>query len=463
MAALITDAVGRVLAGEKEEDLLNAFFVLYKNARIIESYNPTFQKQVCNFYLKLKAVGKDSGDVAIKAYSGRYFINEKMVRFNEKGLSGAASIIDEWKKVGLGGVEFKADITEEEIEQFITFISSIKPKQHNIDSLSENLKNYKVGSIRLLSARELEKNRSSIPEEVRRQFRNGARSTFFKAMNVVQEAMVNTLQDKGINISKTKRVVHSLIDHITRDESSLIELSAIKDYDDYTYAHSTNVCVYSLTLGVHLGLDRARLSQLGFTALFHDVGKVKLPRDLIRKPDAYDENDWLQMQRHPLIGAKTILRNMKLDVHTARAARGALEHHINNDFTGYPRLKYKKASTNLFSRIISICDTFDALTSGRVYLKEPIAPDKVLQKMHYQMNRKFDTFLLKIFNNIIGIYPSGSLVLLSSDEIALVLTNNDNDKSRPFIKIVGNKDGLLDDPIWVDLSMPDQGIRLDFK
>ena len=66
---------------------------------------------------------------------------------------------------------------------------------------------------------------------------------------------------------------------------------------------------------------------------------------------------------------------------------------------------------------------------------------------------------MKIFNNIIGIYPAGSLVLLSSDEIALVLTNNDTDKSRPFIKIVGNKDGLLDDPIWVDLSMPEQQHR----
>jgi len=159
------------------------------------------------------------------------------------------------------------------------------------------------------------------------------------------------------------------------------------------------------------------------------------------------------------LGAKTILRNLKLDNHTARAARGAFEHHINNDFTGYPKLVYDQRPTTLFSKIISIVDTFDALTSGRLYLKKSLEPDKVLKKMLYQMKIKFDTFLLKIFTNIVGSYPAGSLVLLSSEEIALILTNNDKASGRPFVKIVGDKDGLLESPIWADLAQPDQGRR----
>jgi HD-GYP domain-containing protein (c-di-GMP phosphodiesterase class II) len=194
-------------------------------------------------------------------------------------------------------------------------------------------------------------------------------------------------------------------------------------------------------------------------ALFHDIGKVKLPADLIRKPDAYDEDDWIQMQTHPHLGAKTILRNLKFDVHTARAARSALEHHINNDFTGYPALRNKRVALNLFSRIISIVDTFDALTSGRIYLRKPIPPEDVLKKMHYQMNVKFDAFLLKIFNDIIGIYPAGTIVLLNTDELGLVLTNHETEKARPYVKIVGDKDGLLDEPQWVDLSLPENRNR----
>jgi len=455
MSNTSAEAAVRVLAGEDELRLLTSFFVLYKTARIVAENNATFRKQAVGFYRRLAELMEDTGDISFKMISGRYFVNERMVRFDDLGLSGAASIQKEWKTLGIGGVIFNCPASQSEIEQFFVFMARIKPGQDNVESLSEQLKTAKLAGVQLLSAASLEKEKGHLSEEMRRQFRTAARSTFFTAMSVVQEVVVNTVQNREINISKTKRVVHTLIDHITRDESSLIELAAIKDYDDYTYAHSTNVCVYCLTLGVRLGLDRPRLSQLGFSALFHDIGKVKLPKDLIHKPDAFDENDWIQMQRHPLLGVKTILRNLKLGEHTARAVRGALEHHINADFTGYPSLHYQKRPMNLFSRIISIADTFDALTSGRVYLKKSIPPEEVLRKMHYQMKVKFDAFLLKIFNDIIGIYPAGTVVLLTTDEIALVLTINEHDRARPYVKIVGNRSGLLATPEWIDLSLPE--------
>jgi hypothetical protein len=87
-----------------------------------------------------------------------------------------------------------------------------------------------------------------------------------------------------------------------------------------------------------------------------------------------------------------------------------------------------------------------------VYHKKVIPPDVVIKKMRYQMKAKFDPFLLKLFNDIVGVYPAGTLVLLATDEIALVLTNNEKDMARPYVKIVGNRDGLLEEPIWCDLS-----------
>jgi HD-GYP domain-containing protein (c-di-GMP phosphodiesterase class II) len=270
--------------------------------------------------------------------------------------------------------------------------------------------------------------------------------------------MMCAVQEKEMDISRTKRIVHSLIDRVSEDESSLIELTNIRDFDQYTYAHSVNVCVYALTLGVKLGLDRKRLSQLGFAVLFHDVGKVRLPEDLIRKPDAFDENDWIQMQQHPQLGAKTILRNMKFDEYSARAARVAFEHHINSDFTGYPMLKRKKM-INLYSKIAEIADTFDAMSSGRVYIKNEIPPDEVLRKMMYQMTVKFDPFLMKLFVNIIGIYPPGTLVMLSSDELAVVSKTNQNNLSRPVVRIVGNRAGSFSQFIEADLSMPPNDLK----
>jgi HD-GYP domain-containing protein (c-di-GMP phosphodiesterase class II) len=451
-------AVHRSLAGKTEEQLLNSFFVLYKTVRIVDESNRTFRNQLKGFMDHFNAAASDRSLVIIKNVGGHFFVNEQMVRFDVQGPSGAGDIISEWYQLGIGGVSFDPGITPDDMARFFKFISAIKPGDHTLESLAAELARSELDQVRLLSIEEEEAEEEDSPDitdEERQRFRQMARTTFFKAMSVVQEAVASARNEEDINVAKTKRVVHSLIDHITSDEHSLLELTAIRDFDDYTYAHSTNVTVYALTVGVRLGLDRARLSQLGFGALFHDVGKVKLPQDLVRKPDAFDESDWIQMQRHPLLGVKTILRNLKLDVHTARAARIAFEHHINSDFTGYPMLYYDKRPMNLFSKIISIVDTFDALSSGRVYLKKNMTPDTVLKKMRYQMKAKFDPFLLKLFNDIIGVYPAGSLVLLTGDEIGLVLTNNETDPLRPYLKIVGDRDGLLATPLWIDLSLPE--------
>ena len=444
----------RILAGQVEHRLLTSFFVLYKTCRIIDLSNTTFRRQLASFMDHLVAI-PNCREIVIKAVHGRYFVNELLVRFDDPSLGGAESVVKEWRRLGVGGVVFDIRISPDEVASFLQFMATEKPSTINLETLIEQLVEHKIPYVKLLSMKEAGEDTPTLSEESRRQFRQMARRTFVRAISTVHDIIVSATQDKEINTSKTKRVVHTLIDHIAQDESSLLELASIKDYDDYTYAHSTNVCVYSLTMGVRLGLDRPRLSQLGLAALFHDIGKVKLPADLIRKPDAFDENDWLQMQRHPMLGAKSILHNLKFDTHTARAARGAFEHHINQDFTGYPVLRYQKRRTGLFSRIISIVDTFDALTSGRVYIKKQIPPDEVIRKMRYQMQSKFDPFLLKIFNDVIGIYPAGSLVLLTTEEIALVLTNNEKDLARPYVKIVGNRSGLMAEPLWIDLSAAD--------
>ena len=438
------------------EPLLVAFFVMYKTARLVAPNNATFHGRLDRFCKALEEISGRVEDITIKTYSERYFVNDTLVPFNSKKLAGASAVLSEWRLLGIGGITFSGGITHDEIGRFFHFIAAMKPNAENLESLQEQLKSHDLQGIRLLSTEEVTPDTVDIDEEQRQKFRRMARKTFFAAVSVVQEIVVNTREERDINISKTRRIVQSLVDHITQDQDSLLELTAIKTFDDYTYAHSTNVCVYALTLGVRMGMDRSRLSQLGFSALFHDVGKVKLPADLIRKPEAFDEDDWVQMQRHPLLGAKTILRNLKLDDHTTRAARTAFEHHINRDFTGYPTLHHRRREVNLFSKIVSIVDAFDALCSGRVYMKKPFPPDQVFKKMRHQMNIKFDPFLLKLFNDIVGIYPAGSLVLLSSDELALVLTNNDTDKARPIVKVLGNREGLYDSPPWIDLSAPDR-------
>jgi HD-GYP domain-containing protein (c-di-GMP phosphodiesterase class II) len=445
------------IAGKGEQAMINSLFILFKTAQYVDTNNASYMTQSSKFYVNFRRLADELGKISIKVIDGRFFVCDKLVKFDSDGLVRARSIMDNWHRLGIGGIIFDDSLDNRQLDKFVHLLINIKQIENDPDAIGRRLTDLGIDGITLLSIEEKEK-KPLLSDEKRTLLRRTARANFFRAISVVEDVMVRAAEDKEIDLGRAKRVVHSLIDQISEDESSLIELTAIRDFDEYTFAHSTNVCVYALTIGVRLGLDRQRLSHLGFAALFHDVGKVKLPSDLIRKPDVYDENDWIQMQKHPRLGAKTILRHLRYDSHVARAAVAAFEHHINEDFTGYPRLN-KPRPTNLFSKIISLADTFDALTSGRVYIKKAIPPDEVFRKMMYQMTVKFDAFLLKLFVNIVGIYPAGTMVLLSSDELAVVAQNNAVDLSRPVVRIVGDRKGPLKSYYDLDLSLQENAGR----
>ncbi len=440
------------LASTGEYDLVNLLFLLFRTASVVEQNNESYITKSEKFYKLFRSLTEESGKICVKVIKGRIFIGEKFVRFDTDGMVRARVIIDQWYHLGLGGLILDEFVERRQIDKFIYLIARARGGDVSQEELSVRLIDLGVDGITLLAPeKEID---TPLEQDERLKLRRAARATFFRSIATVGDIMARVAEDKEIDITKTRRVVQTLVDNIIDDESALIELTAIRDFDEYTYVHSTNVCIYSLTMGIHLGLDRDGLSQLGFAALFHDLGKVKLPGDLIKKPDVFDEDDWVQMQKHPQLGAKTILRNLKLDDNIIRAALVAFEHHINMDYTGYPLLKIKRP-TNLFSRIVAIADTFDALTSGRVYIKTAIPPDEVLRKMMYQMTVKFDAFLLKMFVNIIGAYPAGTLVLLTSQELALVLRANDENPVRPVVRVIGNESGLYAEYKEVDLSQPE--------
>ncbi|RKX32853.1 MAG: hypothetical protein DRP46_00355 [Candidatus Zixiibacteriota bacterium] len=445
------------IAGKDEITFINSFFILFRTAQYVEANNATYQTQSSRFYVSFRRLVDVHGKITVKVIDGRIFVHDKLVKFDSEGMVRARVVIDALHQVGVGGVTFDDSLDNRQIDKFVYLINSLDRQNSNREEVANRLTQLGIAGITLLAVEKKEK-RSVLTEEKRKFMRRAARVTFFRAISLVEDSMTRAAHDKEIDISKARRVVHSLIDQISEDECSLIELTNIRDFDEYTYAHCANVCVYSLTIGLKLGLDRQRLSDLGFAALFHDIGKIRLPEDLIRKPDVFDENDWIQMQRHPILGAKTILRNLQFSRQAARAATVAFEHHINKDYTGYPSMIIPRP-TNLFSKIVSIADTFDALNSGRVYIKKPIPPDEVLRKMMYQMGIKFDDFLMKLFINIIGIYPPGTMVLLTGDKLAVVNKTNKNKLSRPVVRVIGDKSGPYSKYIEYDLSSPENSSK----
>jgi putative nucleotidyltransferase with HDIG domain len=261
----------------------------------------------------------------------------------------------------------------------------------------------------------------------------------------------------AINVKRAKRIVGSLVDAIMEDEEFLLGMTAIKDYDEYTYHHSVNVSILAMALGHKLGFQKKALLDLGMVALFHDIGKTEVPPEVLNKPSSFTEDDWNIMRKHPFWGVRAILNMKGFDAVSVRAAIVAFEHHIHHDHTGYPKRSYP-TDLDLFSRIVSIADQYDSMTSSRVYSRVPMPPDKALSVMLERSGTQLDPLLLKFFINMVGIFPVGSLVMLDTKELALVYSSNSMLPDRPKVMVIVDGQGRKAEQAYmVDLAEKTDG------
>jgi len=178
------------------------------------------------------------------------------------------------------------------------------------------------------------------------------------------------------------------------------------------------------------------------TALLHDVGKARVPLEILNKTTGLDEGEWKTMQAHPWLGALTLFGLRGYDEIPYRSILVAYEHHMKQDLTGYPRA-VRPRTLGIFSRIVSVADGFDAATTRRSYQTVPIEPDQVLREMWENPKRGYDTILVKALINLIGIYPVGTCVILDTFEVAIVAAPNPETAylNRPLVRIVIGADG----------------------
>ena len=273
--------------------------------------------------------------------------------------------------------------------------------------------------------------------------------------------MDNVKLGKALRVKRAKRMVQSMIDLLLTAETNLLGLTTIRCHDEYTYNHSVNVGILSVAIGQRAGLGRTVLVELGMAAIFHDIGKSCIPLAVLNKPTALDEDDWAVMRRHPVYGVRELLKLKGADALTARIMLGAFEHHLDLDGTGYPSVPYPRG-VSLTGRIVAIADCYDALTSSRVYRRTAETPDATLRYILQKSGSLYDPVLAKLFVNAVGVYPVGTLCLLSTRELAVVLQSNADPErwEEPRVKVISTPAGDAVDGDVVDLAEPKAGRRI---
>lgn len=215
-------------------------------------------------------------------------------------------------------------------------------------------------------------------------------------------------------------------------EAEFEALAEIKEYDEYTYLHSLNVARLSVGLGKRLEFNNEMIVDLGWAALLHDLGKLKVPIDILNKATKFSPEEKAIMLSHPLESLAVFSELQSVSLDRLRRLSAAFEHHQRFDLKGYP-IVHKKHSIHPYSRIVAIADTFDAMTTDRIYQRRTL-PDVALKIMAQGFGSVFDPILLQAFITSLGAYPVGTLVRLNDERLAVVMNYHDKSElDRPIV------------------------------
>jgi len=417
----MTDSAKYRSHSQFEEFLLN-FYSLTQNARIhsdkhtlvirgIEKFSETISNCVENESLTLKI----SND--------QLFIDDEKLPYNRNTKNLFDNIIRYFDTRGLEGVRFLETVkhvSAEEILAFLRLLEQSGQKPEPLTWLTDCLAEQNIEWVELVKKSETPQadQESSYKDKAERWERARKDYTYAKAS---LEEVAQKIKDKKsvVGIGKTVRIVQDMV-------TNLIE-------DDEVYA-------LSLCLGRRINLSRRTLASLGICALFHDLGKLEIPDEVLHKKDKLDDSELKLIEEHSLNSARLLLKLKASPDSKARILVPLFEHHLKYDLSGYPRADWKKPLT-LFGKIISIADKYDTLTSSRAYRKSLLSPDRVLGYMLDHAGKDFDPILIKVFINILGVYPVGTLLRLDTDELALVVSSPSRNFSKRPLVCVLEKEG----------------------
>jgi HD-GYP domain-containing protein (c-di-GMP phosphodiesterase class II) len=250
----------------------------------------------------------------------------------------------------------------------------------------------------------------------------------------IQQTFKQICEKGNVDVNKAKEVVSELVSNVLEGNDAMMWLTYLKDRDEFTAVHSINVCIYSISFGRFLGLSEQEINTLGLGALLHDVGNIKIPEKLLKKPGKLTKDEFTLMKAHAFLGYELLKQDSGMP---PEALDIILNHHERIGGHGYPNAKRNEEISH-FSRIVAIIDVYDALTTDRPY-KDGLNSRTAIDKLYNLAPDNYAQDLIESFIKFMGIYPIGSIVELSTGHTAVVIANNDKNHLKPIVGLVLNR------------------------
>jgi HD-GYP domain-containing protein (c-di-GMP phosphodiesterase class II) len=428
---------------------LFAFHAALRALKLYPLENRAVQNTLAELDQVTKKLAERDGSVGMRYVGDFCFINDLRLRPDLTSYSTFGAVGRALERHEVGALEVNPGATSDEWTVFLSLLLQDPAPDDRFERLYERLG---AGSVRNIMIEPVAE--SGMGSVLSEESREAAKKTYAESVAVAKDVMLGVRMGRGVSVRRVKRAVQQIVDQVLNNESSIMGMTVLRDYDQYTFAHSVNVCIFSLALGKKLGLDKAQLYELGMGALMHDIGKVKMPIELTTKTGQLDEVEWQLIKEHPTEGLLALLEMPGMGELPLRTMLMAYEHHMKMDLTGYPSVARPREPT-LFSRIVAIADGFDAGTSKRSYQSVPWLPDAVLREMRDNPTRGLDPLLVKAFISMTGFYPVGCVVILDSFELAVVIAPSTKPECvhQPVVRLIYDEMGMpLTTPRTLDLT-----------
>lgn len=444
---------GDWISEEEAHAFMVRFLALLRTTRTHDPSNEAFLRPVRELVSTLDRWFADTEEIPLLARAGHLYVGPTRIRVRSSMLATQRALMDELQMRGLSGVRFHRGIGEDRFVRFVRLLSAAQGP----DAASRFAASWEKDPIEGVTPVPGDPGEAAVVE--RQGERERARRLVDRAVSGTRSILIKAQETGRPDLRAAKRLVQPVVDTILKHEYSIVGLTALKDHDSYTCAHSVNVSILSVGMGHALGLPRQALADLGVAALLHDIGKIAIPGELLRKPGTLTPQEWDLIRRHPIEGVRAMARIHGLSPLAMDAMRVCLEHHMSADSTGYPKIEggWKQATA---SRITAVADFFDAVTAHRAYRSRPWTPFEALTFLMGPKQEIFDPAVRWALVRTVGLYPAGTVLRTRSGFVLLSISPNGDDLRRPACRVLVRPDGSPapeDDPeTWDPMPADEQ-------
>jgi HD-GYP domain-containing protein (c-di-GMP phosphodiesterase class II) len=443
------------LPTELGTEFVSAFYRLLRGTTLYNRKNLVIDRLTQECLQVINTVVKSEGRLSLKIVRDNFFFNNVMIQVKVDQYSILKGFLQEMRNRWIGELEFTEEIEGEKLKDFVYLLSALE--ENNESNYLYVMRQLEHKGIEDVNVGKLEVFKDEEVYTDSKEKKQYSKEVYFESISLVKDVVESVKHQKLLNVRKAKRLMQNAVNALVQDESTLLGLANIKNYDEAIFNHSVNVSIYTIAIGQRIGIPKKYLSHLGMAALFHDIGKTRIPKEILNKTGKLLIEELAMMRFHPIFGVETVMAMKEWGELSSRMIDAAFEHHLKYDLTGYPKPTHKRRLT-LFGRIIAVADFYDTLVRPRGGNRFPYVSEKILGIMLERSGKDFDPALVKVFINMIGVFPLGTLVLLNTNEIGIVIQIQEDTEllDRPKVILLYYSDGEYHKGEMVDLREVDE-------